>query len=75
MVDRGFLFHTNLVRVFPNGQAGEVVGYGATVEVVVTEMLASQPHRDVILGGAWRKTGVGIVRAGGRLWVTQIFRD
>jgi uncharacterized protein YkwD len=32
----------------------------------------SPPHAANILG-KWRKTGVGIVRRGDRIWITQLF--
>ena len=52
-----------------------MVGYGPSVDAVFTELMASASHRDTLLGAAWRKTGVGVVRLGGRVWVTQIVRD
>ena len=75
MADRGVLFHSDLGRKLPGAQAGEVVGFGSSVDAVFTELMASGSHRDILLGTAWRKTGVGAVRHGGRVWVTQIVRD
>jgi len=75
MADSGVLFHSALGKVLPGALAGEVVGYGPSVDAVFTELMASASHRDILLGAAWRKTGVGVVRHGGRVWVTQIVRD
>jgi uncharacterized protein YkwD len=75
MADRGAPFHSDLGKKLPGAQAGEVVGYGQSVDAVFTEPMASGSHRDILLGTAWRKTGVGVVRHGGRVWVTQIVRD
>jgi uncharacterized protein YkwD len=74
MADRGAPFHSDLGKKLPGAQAGEVVGYGQSVDAVFTELMASGSHRDILLGTAWRKTGVGVVRHGGRVWVTQIVR-
>jgi len=52
-----------------------VVGYGPSVDAVFTDLLASGTHRDILLGTAWWKTGIGVVRHGGRVWVTQIVRN
>ncbi|MGH2545879.1 MAG: CAP domain-containing protein [Actinomycetota bacterium] len=75
MADRRVLFHSDLGETLPGASAGEVVGYGTSVDAVFTELMASGSHRDILLGTAWLKTGVGVVRHGGRVWVTQIVRD
>jgi uncharacterized protein YkwD len=36
--------------------------------------MRSPAHRANILNPAYRQVGVGIVRANGRLWITQVFR-
>ena len=35
----------------------------------------SSAHRANILDRRWRGVGVGVVKSGGRLWVTEIFRQ
>ncbi|MGH2689606.1 MAG: CAP domain-containing protein [Actinomycetota bacterium] len=75
MVDRGALFHSDLGKRLPGASAAEVVGYGTSVDAVFMDLLASGTHRDILLGTAWLKTGVGVVRHGGLVWVTQIVRD
>lgn len=75
MVDSGVLFHSDLGKTLPGTPAAEVVGFGSSVGAVFTELMASGVHRDILLGSAWRKTGLGVVRGGGRVWVTQIVRD
>jgi uncharacterized protein YkwD len=75
MVDSGVLSHSDLGKTLPGTPAAEVVGFGPSVGTVFTELMASGVHRDILLGSAWRKTGLGVVRGGGRVWVTQIVRN
>lgn len=78
MAERGELFHTNLIRVLSGRSydaVAENVGAGSGLDAVATEMLASSAHLDNILNTRWRRTGVGVVRSAGRVWVTQIFYD
>ena len=37
--------------------------------------MRSAPHRANILNQRMRQVGVGVVFAGGRLWVTEVFRQ
>jgi uncharacterized protein YkwD len=53
--------------------AGENVGAGSSIEAVHQEMMRSASHRDNVLRRAYDKVGVGIVRANGMVWVTEIF--
>lgn len=75
MLDSGVLFHSDLGKTLPGAPAAEVVGFGPSVGAVFTELMASGVHRDILLGSAWQKIGLGMVRGGGRVWVTQIVRD
>ena len=69
MVDRGVLFHSDL-----SGMAGEVVGSGPTVDAVFTLFMGSADHRDILLGAGWTRSGIGVVRGPGRIWVTQLVK-
>ncbi|MGH2686798.1 MAG: CAP domain-containing protein, partial [Actinomycetota bacterium] len=76
MARAGKLFHSNLNRLLSrrSGGVGENVGYGDSLPELLKAFMHSPPHEDNLLGG-WRRTGVGIVKAGGRYWLTQIFRS
>lgn len=65
----------HLGKTLPGAPAAEVVGFGPSVGAVFTELMASGVPRDILLGSAWQKIGLGMVRGGGRVWVTQIVRD
>ena len=53
-------------------RAGENVGVGATSQSIEAALMASPPHRANILG-PYTHVGVGVVIAGGRLWITERF--
>ena len=76
MASSGTLFHSDLTRLLSrrSGGVAENVGYGDSLPELLKTFLQSPPHQDNLLGG-WRTTGVGIVKAGGRYWLTQIFRS
>jgi uncharacterized protein YkwD len=52
---------------------GENVGFGGSVLEVHQRFMSSDVHRRNILGGAYRRVGVGVVGRGRRVWVTEIF--
>jgi uncharacterized protein YkwD len=52
---------------------GENVGVGSTVRSVHRALMNSTSHRRIILSRAFTSVGVGVVRSGGRAWVTEIF--
>ena len=52
---------------------GENVGRASTVRQANQLFMHSAPHRQNILSSAFRRIGVGIVRARGVLWVTELF--
>jgi hypothetical protein len=54
--------------------AGENVGYGPSWHPIFEALMASPRHRANILDLDFTEIGVGIVRSGGRIWVTQVFR-
>jgi uncharacterized protein YkwD len=76
MASAGKLFHSDLSRLLSrrSGGTAENVGYGGSLTELLKAFLHSPPHQDNLLGG-WRRTGIGIVKAGGRYWLTQIFRS
>jgi uncharacterized protein YkwD len=53
--------------------AGENVGTAGTVARVHRLFMLSRSHRANVLRPGFRTVGLGIVDAGGRLWVTQVF--
>ena len=77
MADRRRLFHTNdlysRVRAYRASAWGENVGVGGTVRRVFRAFMRSDGHRRNILDRRFRKTGIGVVKRGGRVWITQIF--
>jgi uncharacterized protein YkwD len=75
MARRGGLFHTANFNVICCWSAvGENVAYNRTVTRVHVSLMHSPPHRANILNPAFRQVGIGIVKYGGSLWVTQVFR-
>ena len=75
MAVSGTLFHSCLSCSISGDwrKLGENVGYGPDRITVQNEFLASPPHRENILYPKYRRVGVGVVRRGGLVWVTQIF--
>jgi uncharacterized protein YkwD len=53
----------------------ENVGEGATLAIVHQAFMNSAPHRANILNSRVGQVGVGVVSAGGELWITEIFRQ
>ena len=74
MASKGELYHSNLERLLGPGitAVGENVGFGGSLQDLLQAFLASPPHAENILG-KYSKTGVGIVRANGQIWITQVF--
>ncbi len=74
MANKGELYHSNLERLLGPGitAVGENVGYGGSLDDLLKAFLASPPHAENLLGD-YRQTGVGIVRADGQIWITQVF--
>ncbi len=74
MAAKGELYHSNLERLLGPGitAVGENVGFGGSLDELLKAFLASPPHAENLLGD-YRQTGVGIVRADGQIWITQVF--
>jgi uncharacterized protein YkwD len=79
MAREGFLFHSteerlrNLLAGRNWSIAGENVGVGSTLESLEDAFMDSKKHRENILRREFLHAAVGVVRDGGRLWVTVIF--
>jgi uncharacterized protein YkwD len=69
------LFHSCLPCVIGGDwrKLSENVGFGPDYEGVHQRLMDSRPHRSNILGRGYRRVGVGVVRRGGLVWVTEIF--
>src|SRR5438270_9936682 len=53
--------------------AAENVGYGDDAETLQMGWMHSPPHRANLLNPVYTEVGIGIVRAGNRLWATEDF--
>jgi uncharacterized protein YkwD len=53
----------------------ENVGEGGTLAIVHQAFMNSAPHRANILNSRVGQVGVGVVSAGGQLWITEVFRQ
>jgi uncharacterized protein YkwD len=76
MARRQYLFHHGCLSCrFPSGSwsaLAENVGTGGSLRGVHRLMMRSAGHRTNVLGG-FNAVGIGVVRKGGRFWVTEIF--
>jgi uncharacterized protein YkwD len=77
MAREGNLFHHSCLScMFPSGSwklLGENVGMAGTLRRVHRMMLKSSGHRTILLNDKFTTVGVGVVKAGGRYWITEIF--
>jgi uncharacterized protein YkwD len=77
MAERNQLFHTaNLyeaVRTWGPSTWGENVGFARWLKRIRTMWMNSSGHRYNILNPRFRRVGIGVVKARGRVWVTAIF--
>jgi uncharacterized protein YkwD len=76
MSRQNLLFHSACLSCrFPAGSwsaLAENVGTGGSLRGVHRSMMRSAGHRQNLLGG-FDAIGVGVVKRGGRFWVTEIF--
>jgi uncharacterized protein YkwD len=74
MAAQGELYHSDLNSLLGHGisSIGENVAMGGSLQEMLAAFMASPPHAQNILG-TYSRTGVGVYRGGGRLWITQIF--
>jgi uncharacterized protein YkwD len=77
MARRHSVYHTtdlySLVRRYDPYTWGENVGMAGTLKRMERLFMGSSPHRANILNRAFHKIGVGVVHAGGHVWVTLDF--
>ena len=75
MASDGAISHDpNLPNEVSNwSQLGDNVGRGASVSSIHDAFMNSSAHRAIILDPAFTHVGVGVVDAGDRLYVTEIF--
>ena len=70
------LFHQCMSCILHNHHwrsIGENVGDAGSVRTMNTLFMNSPPHRENMLCGCFTRVGIGIVRWGGQLWVTEDF--
>jgi uncharacterized protein YkwD len=71
------LFHSGnlalLVRPYDAHYWGENLGVGPRLRDIARMWMRSAPHRANVLNSHYRRSGVGVVRSGGRYWVTMMF--
>jgi uncharacterized protein YkwD len=76
MASRRALFHHSCLDCIRRRHGwvviGENVGYASTVRSVNRLFMHSAPHRRNILCTCFTRVGIGIVRSGGRVWVTEM---
>ena len=73
---RRVVYHSCLsckLRSYSYRIAGENVGAASRLRAVHRAFMRSRPHRRNILRSGYRRVGVGVVKAHGKLWVTEIF--
>ena len=76
MAEAGNLFHScvECIRSEHGWQViGENIAYGATIREVHRALMESSYHRENILCTCFKQVGVGLVKARGLVWVTEIF--
>jgi uncharacterized protein YkwD len=77
MAEAGDIFHTQdlyqAVRSYHPSCWGENVGKARYIKTVLRLWMHSAGHRGNILKRAFRRVGIGVVRARGSTWVTVIF--
>lgn len=75
MAGSQLLFHsTSYSTVCCWSAVAENVATGYSVPGAHRALMRSTPHRANILSQRMRQVGVGVVFAGGRIWVTEVFR-
>ena len=75
MASKQSLYHNpSLTSEVSNWRAvGENVGDGPDVNSLHEAFMNSPPHRKNILRRSFKRVGVGVVTADGRIWVTVVF--
>jgi uncharacterized protein YkwD len=52
---------------------GENVGYAPSIAAMKRAFMRSREHRANILCSCFTRVGIGVIRARGRIWVTELF--
>lgn len=77
MARRGYIYHSSCLSCQFSGYnwsvGGENVGVGASMKSLHRAFMDSAPHRRNILYRSYKHVGIGVVRSGGRMWVTVLF--
>ena len=75
LADTGELAHSVLTQGVPAGwhALGENVGLRRVGRDVHSGFLNSPEHRQNMLNPKWRVMGIGAVRAGGSVWVVEVY--
>ena len=77
MANQGRLFHTydlyRAVRAYRPSTWGENVGMAGWLKLLRQCWMRSSSHRANLLNPRFRRIGIGVVKARGRVWVTTIF--
>lgn len=73
MAERRQLFHGSLAWTSGRHCWGQNVGYGPTVRAVFRAFMLSADHRANMLDRCYGRSGYGVVKAGGGVWVTIDF--
>ena len=75
MAKSGSIFHSCLDcgKRRSYSTMAENVGVGGSLGAVHHALMRSSGHRANILGSGFERVGVGVVRKGGRVWVTELF--
>jgi len=75
MAERGKIFHTKNLSSKVEGwrEIGELVGRGLRVRSIHERFMDSSSHRAEILYRPYDAIGVGVARADGYIYVTEIF--
>ena len=76
MADDGTIYHNDNIGNEVGGNwtvLGENVGMGPSVDSLHTAFMNSKHHRDNILYRTFNEIGVGIVRDGDTIYVTEVF--
>ena len=77
MARKGYIYHSSCLSCRFSGYnwsvGGENVGVGSSVRSLHKAFMDSPPHRRNVLYRAYRYVGIGVVKSGGRVWVTVLF--
>lgn len=76
MADEDRLFHSYDITGEVDNWCfvGENVGRDSSAQLIHDALMASDPHRDIILGEQWTGFGIGVVWRDGSIWITAVYR-